>query len=65
MSPGPKTGVMDKDRLQFSYELVRRGVYKVMPNAPLAKGEYGFLYSLTGGAAAGAMTARIYDFSVQ
>lgn len=62
---GAKTGVMDKDRIPFSYALIRPGVYKVTPDAPLPKGEYGFLYSLTGGATAGAMTARIYDFSVQ
>lgn len=62
---GVKTGVMDKDRLAFDYQVVRPGVYKVTPNDKLALGEYGFIYSLTGGGGAGAMTARIFDFSVQ
>jgi hypothetical protein len=62
---GAKTGVMDKDRLSFDYEMVRPGVYKVTPKLPLKPGQYGFLYSLTGGNGAGALTARIFDFGVQ
>ena len=62
---GAKTGVMDKDRLAFDYEMVRPGVYKVTPKQPLKPGQYGFLYSLTGGNGAGALTARIFDFGVQ
>lgn len=62
---GGKTGVMDKDRIPFSYELVRPGVYRVKPSTALPKGEYGFMYSLTGGGGAGAMTARIFDFGIQ
>lgn len=61
---GAKTGVMDKDRIQFDYELVRPGVYKASPTADLLPGEYGFIHSMTGGGTAGAMTARIFDFSV-
>lgn len=61
---GAKTGVMDKDRLAFDYEMVRPGVYKVTPKQPLAPGQYGFIYSLTGGGGAGALTARIFDFGV-
>lgn len=62
---GAKTGVMDKDRLGFNYEMVRAGVYKVLPVAALAPGEYGFIYSISGGGAGGALTARIFDFSVR
>jgi len=62
---GAKTGVMDKDRLSFDYELVRPGVYRVTPKSPLKAGQYGFIYSLTGGGGAGALTARIFDFGVQ
>jgi len=62
---GAKTGVMDKDRLSFDYELVRPGVYKVTPKRPLKAGQYGFIYSLAGGGGAGALTARIFDFGVQ
>lgn len=61
---GAKTGVMDKDRLPFDYQLVRAGVYKVMPQVDLPAGEYGFIVSLTGGGAGGALTARVFDFSL-
>lgn len=60
---GTKMGVMDKDRIQFGYDQVRPGVYRVTPSAALKPGEYGFLIS-TGGVAAGAMAARIFDFTV-
>lgn len=62
---GAKTGVMDKDRLAFTYELIRPGVFKVTPSATLKPGEYGFIYSLAGGGANGALTARIFDFSIK
>lgn len=61
---GAKTGVMDKDRIAFDYELVRPGVFKVQPKGDLEAGEYGFIYSLTSGSVGGAVTARIFDFSV-
>ena len=61
---GAKTGVMDHDRIPFDYEMVREGVYKVTPKATLEAGQYGFIYALTGGGTGGAMTARIFDFSV-
>lgn len=60
---GTKTGVMDKDRIEFTYDPVRLGVYRVTPKAPLKPGEYGFLYGI--GGAGGALTARIYDFGVR
>ena len=61
---GAKTGVMDHDRIEFDYEMVREGVYKVSPKQPLQAGQYGFIYALTGGGTGGAMTARIFDFSI-
>lgn len=66
---GAKSGVMDKDRIQFSYDLVTTGVYKVTPERELGPGEYGFLYSSTTGggvgmAGVGATTAKIFDFSI-
>ena len=61
---GAKTGVMDHDRIAFDYEMVREGVYKVTPKQPLEAGQYGFIYALSGGGTGGAMTARIFDFSV-
>jgi len=61
---GAKTGVMDHDRIPFDYEMVRPGVYKVTPKKALEAGQYGFIYALSGTGTAGAMTARIFDFSV-
>jgi hypothetical protein len=61
---GAKTGVMDHDRIAFDYQMVREGVYKVSPKEPLEPGQYGFIYALSGGGTGGAMTARIFDFSI-
>lgn len=62
---GAKTGVMDKDRIPFNTKEVRVGVYEVSPAEPLPPGEYGFIFSLGAGGTNGAMTARIFDFSVR
>lgn len=62
---GAKTGVMDKDRISFEYQVVRPGVYRIVLSKPLDKGEYGFIYAITGGGGRmGAMSARVFDFSV-
>jgi hypothetical protein len=66
---GAKAGVMDKDRIPFEYKMLAPGVYEVQPGQELPAGEYGFLYSAsTGGgvglAGVGAMTSRIFDFSI-
>jgi hypothetical protein len=61
---GAKSGVMDKDRIPFDYEMVRPGVYKVTPKQSLEAGQYGFIYALSGAGTGGAMTARIFDFSI-
>lgn len=61
---GAKTGIMDKDRIEFTFEMVRRGVFRVTPKQPLAAGQYGFVYSV-GSANGGPLTARIYDFGVK
>jgi len=62
---GAKTGVMDKDRIPFEYTEVRPGVFKVEASNVANPGEYGFIFALGGSGAGGAMTARIFDFSVQ
>lgn len=62
---GAKSGVMDKDRIPFTTNEVRIGVFEVTPAVTLEPGEYGFIFSLVGGGTAGAMTARIFDFSVR
>jgi hypothetical protein len=59
---GAKIGVMDKDRVEFTYDEVRPGMYSVRPNAALAQGEYAFIATIGTG---GAMSARIFDFTVQ
>lgn len=66
---GAKAGVMDKDRIQFSYNEISPGVFEVKPEQPLPNGEYGFLVQTsTGGgpgiAGAGAMAAKIFDFKI-
>lgn len=61
---GAKTGVMDKDRIPFDYQLVRPGVFKASPRTSLSAGEYGFIYAVNGGGTAGAAAARIFDFTV-
>lgn len=66
---GSKTGVMDKDRIPFSYEQVAPYVYKITPDSDLAPGEYGFLFALVGGAgpglSGGVAGARVFDFAVR
>lgn len=61
---GAKSGVMDKDRIAFRSTEIRPGVFEVKPDARLTPGEYGFIFSLGAGGTNGAMTARIFDFSV-
>jgi hypothetical protein len=67
---GAKSGVMDKDRIAFTYDQVAPGVFRVTPSEPLPPGQYGFIYSVTAGGAgpgiggAGAMTARMFDFGI-
>jgi len=66
---GAKAGVMDKDRIAFTYRPILPGVFEVTPDVQLAEGEYGFIYSSSTGSAPGiggmgAMTSKIFDFSV-
>ena len=67
---GAKSGVMDEDRIPFTYHQIVPGVFEARPDRDLVVGEYGFIYSAsTGGgigmAGVGAMTSRIFDFSLQ
>ncbi len=66
---GAKAGVMDKDRIPFTSREISPGVFEVRPDQPLAGGEYGFLVQAsTGGgpgmAGMGAISAKIFDFSI-
>ena len=55
-----KTGIPDDDLVEFSYEKVGDGIFKVTPKKVLKAGEYGF-YLLGTGESIG---ATFYDFSV-
>ncbi len=67
---GAKSGVMDKDRIAFSYAQVMPGVFSAKPANALPPGEYGFLYSISAGSGpgmfgGGVMTARVFDFAIK
>jgi hypothetical protein len=61
---GMTAGVMDKARVNFSYSDISPGVFRVTPDGDLSPGEYGFVYSSTGGVYGGFSGARIFDFSI-
>ncbi len=61
---GSKVGIMDKDRLSYTSEMLRPGVYRIdIPT--LSSGEYAFVFPLSGGGTGGALTAKLFDFSVR
>lgn len=60
---GAKTGVEDKARVEFKYDEVAPGVFRVVPNDQLEPGQYGFVGS-TGAGTTMAYGARIFDFTV-
>lgn len=62
---GAKSGVMDKDQIPFDYEMVRPGVFRATPRSDVAPGEYGFIYAISGSGTGGALSARVFDFSVR
>ena len=55
-----KSGISDKARVDFSYDDIAPGVFRVTPSMDLRPGEYGFVYSASGSG----KSARIFDFSV-
>ena len=65
---GAKSGVMDKDQIPFTYERVAEGVFKMVPEIPLADGQYGFVFAVTGGSGPGltgtAGGARVFAFGI-
>ncbi len=58
---GSKTGVHDDNIVEFSYEKVADGVFKITPRKLLKPGEYGF-YLLGSG---GSVGLTFYDFTVR
>ncbi len=57
---GFQSGVADKDRINFTFDEVRPGVFAVKTGKPLESGEYCFVMIGSGGAA----TDKFFDFSV-
>ncbi|WP_199554588.1 hypothetical protein [Sandaracinobacteroides hominis] len=62
---GAKTGVMEKDQIEFDSEMLKPGVYRIVPAQMLTPGEYGFIQTIAGGGKNGAMSARVFDFGVE
>jgi hypothetical protein len=58
---GVQSGVVDKDRVNFTFDETRPGVFSVHPTNPLPAGEYCFV--MIGGG--GASVTKFFDFSVQ
>jgi hypothetical protein len=67
---GLKSGLSDKQRVDFNYEEIAPGVYKVFPTSDLTPGEYGFAYNSAGGGSnmalygMGGQTTKVFDFGV-
>lgn len=61
---GVSMGARDKDIREYSFEKLKPGIYKVVPKAALATGEYCFYYAgnVTGLGIAG---GKVFDFAVQ
>jgi hypothetical protein len=57
------TGAQDKDIVEFSFEKIRPGVFKVIPKTDLAAGEYCFYFAGTP-AGLGFAGGKIFDFSI-
>lgn len=56
-------GIDDKIKVPFKYEKIKKGVYKVVTEQPLTRGEYCFMFASS---SIGEGTSRkIYDFSIQ
>ncbi|MCS6875215.1 MAG: hypothetical protein N2Z23_08560 [Pyrinomonadaceae bacterium] len=58
---GAKVGVSGEYVVEFDYESLGKGIFKVTPKKPLENGEYAFYLPDTGVGAG----ARFFDFSVQ
>lgn len=57
------TGARDKDIVEFSFEKIRAGVFKVIPKTDLPTGEYCFYFAGTP-AGLGFAGGKIFDFSI-
>jgi len=67
---GSQSGTLDKYARPFDYEKLAPGVFKVMPRADLADGEYGFFYGgstpiATYGYLGAGASPKIFDFGIK
>ena len=65
---GASGGVDEKAVVQFTYEKLRPGVYKVTMKSPLERGEYGFVSTggtVVAGPYAASTNSRVFDFGVE
>ncbi len=60
---GASTGTRSKDVIDIAFQKVGPGIYKVVPNKPLAPGEYCFFYAGTN-MAMGATGGKLFDFGI-
>jgi hypothetical protein len=60
---GTTFGVDDKYKVDFNFERIGAGTYKVVPKAPLKPGEYCFMYA--GNVTAGGQGSKVFDFGIQ
>ncbi len=60
---GATTGTREKDIIEYSFEKVRPGLFKVVPKNSLDVGEYCFYYASSYGAV-GLAGGKLFDFSV-
>lgn len=61
---GMSTGARDEDIREYSFEKIKPGIYKVVPKAALAPGEYCFYYAGNAGSL-GFAGGKVFDFSVK
>ncbi len=57
---GVSSGIDDKNKVDFKFEKISAGVYKVFFQEPLQIGEYGFMY-----AGSASNTQKVYDFGMK
>lgn len=67
---GVKSGLAEKDRLPFTYSLLRPGVFEVIPVIDLMPGEYGFVIDQAASSASNVagvsrFNTKVFDFSVK
>lgn len=63
---GMASGIDDKYKVQFKYEKISKGVFRVYFEKPLEKGEYCFMYAGSSPLGLYGMTLdKVYDFSIR